>query len=77
MRPKIRNSSTSCKVDEVKEIYFDNVSFSYPDSSKNIISSISFKLAKGDKLLIVGKNGSGKVQYLNYYVDYMIQLKVK
>ncbi|MFD0932236.1 ABC transporter ATP-binding protein [Psychroflexus salinarum] len=41
-------------------IRFENVSFRYPQSDKNVLSNISFDLIKGEKLALVGENGAGK-----------------
>lgn len=42
-----------------QEIKFENVSFSYPDG-RHVISNVSFAIKKGEKLAIVGENGTGK-----------------
>jgi ABC-type multidrug transport system fused ATPase/permease subunit len=41
-------------------IRFENVCFTYPDSSHLALKNISFHLKPGEKLGIVGENGSGK-----------------
>jgi ATP-binding cassette subfamily B protein len=41
-------------------IEFDHVSFTYPDTGIEAIRDISFKIAAGQKLAIVGRTGSGK-----------------
>ena len=41
-------------------IRFENVSFTYPGSSRAALKNISFHLQPGEKLAIVGENGSGK-----------------
>ncbi len=41
-------------------IEFKNVSFSYPDSTKSALEKVSFKINAGDKVAILGRNGSGK-----------------
>lgn len=46
--------------DETYEIEFRNVSFKYPNSDKFICKNLSFKIKKGQKLAIVGINGTGK-----------------
>lgn len=46
-----------------------NVSFKYNDyDKKNIINNLSFNLLKGEKFLIVGKNGVGKSTLLKLIV---------
>lgn len=42
-----------------KEISFENVSFSYPDGRK-ALNNVSFKIAAGEIVAIVGNNGAGK-----------------
>lgn len=46
--------------DDQYEIEFKNVSFSYPASTEFALKKISLKLKIGEKLAIVGMNGSGK-----------------
>ena len=41
-------------------ICFENVSFTYPGSTKPALKNISLHLKPGEKLAIVGENGSGK-----------------
>ena len=45
---------------EVPNIIFKNVSFSWPGKDKNVINNCSFSLNKAGLWMIVGKNGSGK-----------------
>lgn len=48
------------KLDSFDSLVFDNVFFKYPTSDQYILTGVSFTLKKGDKLSIVGMNGSGK-----------------
>ncbi|KOP25715.1 ABC transporter permease [Hapalosiphon sp. MRB220] len=41
-------------------IRFENVTFTYPESTQPALTNISFHLKPGEKLAIVGENGSGK-----------------
>lgn len=46
-------------------VEFRNVSFSYPDSGRNSLESISFKAEAGKTFAIIGSTGSGKTTLLN------------
>lgn len=53
-------SNASRKLDTFESLTFDNVFFKYPMTDKYVLSGVSFTLNQGDKLSIVGINGSGK-----------------
>ncbi|WP_170018628.1 type I secretion system permease/ATPase [Campylobacter sp. RM16190] len=42
------------------KIEFKNVSFSYPESTKSSLDRVNFVINAGEKVGIIGKNGSGK-----------------
>ena len=46
--------------DEVPNITFKNVSFSWPEKKDHVINNCSFSINKRGLWMIVGKNGSGK-----------------
>ncbi len=46
-------------------IAFDEVSFAYPDSGKEILNDASLTINPGDKVMIYGKDGSGKSSILS------------
>ena len=48
----------------VPEIIFDNVSFKYPGSDAFALQSVSVRIAPGDKIGVVGKNGAGKSTFI-------------
>ncbi len=39
---------------------FKNVSFSYPGNSRLLLNDVNFRLDRGERLALVGKNGQGK-----------------
>lgn len=41
-------------------ICFDHVCFDYPHSQRSVLKDISFTLAPGEKIALVGENGAGK-----------------
>lgn len=56
-------SDTDVRKRELKQfesLIFETVYFKYPHNDKYVLTGVSFTLNKGDKLSIVGINGSGK-----------------
>ena len=47
------------------DLRFTNVSFNYPDKLEPVLNNISFHVAPGEKLVIMGATGSGKSTMLN------------
>ncbi len=56
--PKIIDGGKDAE--EFQSIEFKNVSFTYPDTTKEILKNVSFKINKGETIAIVGVNGAGK-----------------
>ncbi|GAA6261041.1 ABC transporter ATP-binding protein [Mediterraneibacter gnavus] len=48
------------KIQKIREIEFDNVSFSYKDTDRAILKNISLKINSSKPIAIIGENGSGK-----------------
>lgn len=46
------------------EIEFRNVSFRYPGSEQYALKDFSFRFKKGERLAVVGRNGSGKTTFI-------------
>ena len=45
-------------------IEFENVSFHYPGSEKNVLENFSIRFNIGERLAVVGRNGSGKTTFI-------------
>ncbi len=71
---KIQNVGTQ-KIEKIKgDIQFDNVDFIYPHSGIKALNNFNLEIKAGEKVLILGKTGSGKssiAQVLNrmYHVN--------
>lgn len=52
------------RLDNVYEIEFHDVSFSYPGSTEKILNHVSCKLTRKDKMAVVGHNGAGKTTFI-------------
>lgn len=52
------------------EIEFINVSFSYPNCKKKVLSNVSFKINAGEKICLIGINGSGKSTIIKLLLRY-------
>lgn len=46
-------------------IVFDHVSFSYPGSDREVLHDVNVTIQKGEKIAIVGENGSGKTTFVS------------
>ncbi len=42
------------------EIVFDNVTFRYPETERDVLRNLSFRIKAGEKVALVGVNGAGK-----------------
>lgn len=59
------NISTSLNLDVDYKIDFKDINFSYAKNDRLLISDFNLQISTGDKLLILGKSGSGKSTFLN------------
>lgn len=71
---KKSNLKTEKELPEGFEIEFDDVSFRYPSATDYALRHISLKIHRGEKIAIVGQNGSGKTTFIKLlcklYTDY-------
>ncbi|MBH0169278.1 ABC transporter ATP-binding protein [Fictibacillus sp. 18YEL24] len=57
---EISTESHPIWIDASSAITLNHVSFSYSDTSPNVLNEINLTIKKGEKIAIVGENGSGK-----------------
>jgi len=60
-----KNSDKHLKIDE-GNINFEDVSFKYSESLKNVLNNISLKFKSGQMTALVGHSGAGKSTILNF-----------
>lgn len=51
--------------DEEIEIDFKDVHFTYPGSDREILKGINLKIRQGEKIAVIGENGSGKSTFVS------------
>jgi|694.fasta_scaffold05572_12 ABC-type multidrug transport system fused ATPase/permease subunit len=63
----VQNKFINLKKNKIflKNLYFEDVSFKYNNSSKYIFKSLNFRIEKGDKIGIQGNSGVGKTTFVN------------
>lgn len=52
------------QVSSLNDIVFSNVSYRYPLTEKYVLDNVSIKIKSGQKIAIVGANGSGKTTFI-------------
>lgn len=60
IQPEIRNSTHPMPIPFNQDIVWKDVSFVFPHTGIQALSHINLSIRKGDKILILGKTGSGK-----------------
>ena len=58
--PVIANSENPLTMPVSGDIFFNDVSFTYPHTGIKAIQHFSLRIKKGDKILLLGRTGSGK-----------------
>lgn len=56
--------------DTIKTIRFENVSFEYPNSKKQVLENVSMNIVAGDHVAIVGENGAGKTTFIKLLLGF-------
>lgn len=59
-KPTITNNDTAADTIITGDIHFNNVSFTYPHTGIAAIKNLTLHIKKGEKVLVMGKTGSGK-----------------
>ena len=58
--PTVNQKETTQTCGEIKDIKFNNVSFTYPNTDVEVLKNLNFEIKKGDKIGIFGPSGIGK-----------------
>jgi ATP-binding cassette, subfamily B, bacterial len=62
MKPKVQSKTNGMRVPRPVQRGFEfrNVSFSYPGTTRRVLSDFNFTLAPGQRVALIGENGQGK-----------------
>ena len=64
LKPKTEPGTKNPKGIGREQIAFNNVTFHYPKAEKNALEDVSITIQPGEKLAVVGENGSGKTTFI-------------
>ena len=59
------HKSTSEEKGSKGTISFENVTFAYPNTDREVLKNITVHIQEGEKIAVVGENGSGKSTFIN------------
>ncbi len=73
IKPKINDKENAIKLDNaIPKIEFDDVTFSYPGSKKQVFKNLSLVIEPGEKLALVGMNGAGKSTFIKLLLRFYV-----
>jgi ATP-binding cassette, subfamily B, bacterial len=61
----VSHSKADIHIPEQIHIDFRNVNFSYPNTNRQVLKNVSVSIRQGEKIAIVGENGSGKSTFIS------------
>jgi len=61
----IKECAKGAAFDNLHEIRIQNLQYRYPQAERNALNNINLKIQPGEKIALVGKNGSGKSTFVN------------
>ncbi len=56
-------------------VFFDNVSYRYPDGEENVIENFSLDVKAGECIAVVGSSGSGKSTLMNLLIGLLLPVE--
>lgn len=68
-----QKNTESQKVERIRSIAFEDINYKYPQAVNGSLSSCSVSFDIGDKVAIVGYNGSGKTTFVNLFMGLLEQ----
>jgi len=69
-QPKLETTGKLDIEGNFKALDFDNIEFSYPNTSRKAIDGIKLEISRGKKLAIVGLNGAGKTTLIKMLLKF-------
>lgn len=58
--PAVKEAEQPSEIDEIHDIIFDDVTFSYPGAKESVLRNASFRISEKEKIGIYGESGIGK-----------------
>ncbi|KAF2957921.1 multidrug ABC transporter ATP-binding protein [Thermotoga sp. Ku-13t] len=58
--PQVEEPKHPVRIDRIESVRFEDLTYRYPDTERNVLKNVSFSIRKGEMVGIVGTVGSGK-----------------